>query len=48
MEKIDEGTYQWEGSLLTLSCGCKMEFDPDRFDLVEADFCKFHTKTKFH
>lgn len=47
MGNMDEGTYRWEGNLLTLSCGCMMEFDPNRFDLVEAQYCKFHTKTKF-
>ena len=48
MENMNEGTYKWEGNLLTLSCGCKMEFDSDSFDLVESDYCKFHAKTKFH
>ncbi len=48
MEKMNEGTFKWEGGLLAFSCGCKMEFDPDRFDLAEAEYCKFHTKTKFN
>jgi hypothetical protein len=47
MEDMNEGTYKWEGNLLILSCGCKMEFDSNSFDLVESDYCKFHTKTKF-
>ncbi len=48
MENMDEGTYRWEGNLLILSCGCKMMFDSLRFGLVEAEYCKFHTKTKFY
>jgi hypothetical protein len=47
MENMDEGTFRWEDKTLTLSCGCKMEFDSNSFDLVEAEYCKYHTKTKF-
>ena len=42
MENIDEGTYKWDGNLLTLSCGCKMEFDSNHtltwLNLTTANF----------
>ncbi len=47
MENPDEGTYKWDGSLLALSCGCKMEFDSDNYDLLEAEYCNFIQKLNF-
>ncbi len=48
MDDLNKGTYKWENNLLILSCGCKLEFDSYSFDLIEAEYCKFHTKAKFH
>ena len=44
---MDEGTYKWDGNLLTLSCGCKMEFDSHTLTWLNLTTANFMPKLNF-